>query len=150
MNEKNQKSGVFSLPQNRDEAKKTILELCAQYYDRFLKDDAPFVPGDRISYAGRVFDEEELYSLVDSSLDFWLTAGAYAAKFEREFAAWLGVAHCALVNSGSSAVLLALAALTAEELQAQNSQAPAIGASARSAPARSQAADGRRARQFPV
>ncbi|MCK9362302.1 MAG: lipopolysaccharide biosynthesis protein RfbH [Syntrophales bacterium] len=75
-----------------------------------------FTPGDRIPYAGRVFDEREITSLVDSSLDFWLTTGRYAEKFEKEFAAFLGVQHCSLVNSGSSANLLAFMALTSPEL----------------------------------
>ncbi|MFZ4441156.1 MAG: lipopolysaccharide biosynthesis protein RfbH, partial [Syntrophales bacterium] len=75
-----------------------------------------FTPGDRIPYAGRVFDEREMTSLVDSSLDFWLTAGRYAERFEKEFAAFLGVQHCSLVNSGSSANLLAFMALTSPKL----------------------------------
>lgn len=76
----------------------------------------PFSPGDRISYAGRVFDEKELTTLVDSSLDFWLTTGRYAERFEREFAKYLGVQHCSLTNSGSSANLLAFMALTSPKL----------------------------------
>lgn len=76
----------------------------------------PFSPGDRISYAGRVFDEKELTTLVDSSLDFWLTTGRYAERFEREFAQYLGVQHCSLTNSGSSANLLAFMALTSPKL----------------------------------
>ena len=76
----------------------------------------PFAPGDRISYAGRVFDEEEVAALIDASLDFWLTAGRYADRFEKEFAAFLGVEHCSLVNSGSSANLLAFMALTSPRL----------------------------------
>lgn len=75
-----------------------------------------FKPGDRLPYAGRVFDARDVASLVDSSLDFWLTAGRYAARFEKEFAAFLGVRHCSLTNSGSSANLLAFMALTAAEL----------------------------------
>lgn len=75
-----------------------------------------FSPGDRISYAGRVFDEKEVTTLVDSSLDFWLTTGRYAEKFEREFANYLGVQHCSLTNSGSSANLLAFMALTSPKL----------------------------------
>lgn len=73
---------------------------------------AGFVPGSsRVNYAGRVFDETELVSLVDSSLDFWLTAGTYTERFEREFAAYLGLPYCSLVNSGSSANMVAVAAL---------------------------------------
>ncbi len=75
-----------------------------------------FTPGDRISYAGRVYDEQEVTTLVDSSLDFWLTTGRYAQRFEREFAQFLGVKHCSLVNSGSSANLLAFMALTSPKL----------------------------------
>ena len=76
----------------------------------------PFTPGDRIPYAGRVFDEREVTTLVDSSLDFWLTTGRYAEKFEKEFATFLGVQHCSLTNSGSSANLLAFMALTSPKL----------------------------------
>lgn len=76
----------------------------------------PFTPGDRVPYAGRVFDEREVTTLVDSALDFWLTTGRYAEKFEKEFAAFLGVQHCSLVNSGSSANLLAFMALTSPKL----------------------------------
>ena len=75
-----------------------------------------FSPGDRIPYAGRVFDEREVTTLVDSSLDFWLTTGRYAEKFEKEFASFLGVQHSSLVNSGSSANLLAFMALTSPKL----------------------------------
>ena len=75
-----------------------------------------FLPGDRIPYAGRVFDGREIASLVDASLDFWLTTGRYADRFEREFAAFLGAQHCSLVNSGSSANLLAFMALTSPKL----------------------------------
>jgi len=75
-----------------------------------------FTPGDRIPYAGRVFDEKEIAALVDSSLDFWLTTGRYAEKFEKDFAKFLGVKHCSLTNSGSSANLLAFMALTSPEL----------------------------------
>lgn len=75
-----------------------------------------FVPGDRIPYAGRVFDEREVTTLIDSSLDFWLTTGRYAERFEKEFAQFLGVQHCSLTNSGSSANLLAFMALTSPKL----------------------------------
>ena len=76
----------------------------------------PFIPGDRIPYAGRVFDETEITTLVDSSLDFWLTTGRYAERFERELADFIGIQHCSLVNSGSSANLLAFMALTSSKL----------------------------------
>jgi CDP-6-deoxy-D-xylo-4-hexulose-3-dehydrase len=76
-----------------------------------------FVPGhDSVPVSGRVFDERELIELVDSSLDFWLTTGRFAERFERDFARWFGSRECVLVNSGSSANLLAITALTAPEL----------------------------------
>jgi CDP-6-deoxy-D-xylo-4-hexulose-3-dehydrase len=76
-----------------------------------------FVPeSSRIPYAGRVYDEREVTALIDSSLDFWLTTGRYAERFEKEFAEFLGVQHCSLVNSGSSANLLAFMALTSPKL----------------------------------
>jgi CDP-6-deoxy-D-xylo-4-hexulose-3-dehydrase len=75
-----------------------------------------FTPGDRIPYAGRVFDEKEITALIDASLDFWLTAGRYAEKFERAFAQFVGTKYCSLTNSGSSANLLAFMALTSPTL----------------------------------
>ena len=76
-----------------------------------------FVPGDSyIPYAGRVYDEKDIISLVDSALDFWLTSGRYANQFETEFAEFLGIKHCLLTNSGSSANLLAVSALTSPKL----------------------------------
>ena len=71
----------------------------------------------KIRYAGRVYDHREIINLVDASLDFWLTAGRYAKKFENEFAAFFGIKHCLLVNSGSSANLLAVSALTSPLLK---------------------------------
>ncbi len=77
----------------------------------------PFVPGKTpIPPSGKVFDAEEMVSLVDSGLDFWLTTGRFAESFERSFAKRLGLPHALLVNSGSSANLLAVSALTAHEL----------------------------------
>lgn len=77
----------------------------------------PFRPGQiPIPYAGRVFDEKEMISLVDSALDFWLTAGRFADQFEKEFTNFLGVKHCLPTNSGSSANLLAISALTSPSL----------------------------------
>jgi len=79
-----------------------------------------FIPGKtKINYAGRVFNEKEIISLVDSSLDFWLTAGRYVAEFERKFSKFLGVKYCMLTNSGSSANLLALSALTSPKLKSR-------------------------------
>lgn len=70
------------------------------------------MPGDRITYASRVYDSEEMCNLVDSALEFWLTTGRYTEEFEREFAKYLGVKFCSLVNSGSSANSNAFMALT--------------------------------------
>jgi CDP-6-deoxy-D-xylo-4-hexulose-3-dehydrase len=94
-----------------------IRALTAEYYRATWGEPAPFVPGEtRLAYGGRVFDENEIDLLVDASLDFWLTHGRYSDRFERELAAYLGVKHCLLVNSGSSANLLAFMALTSERL----------------------------------
>jgi len=91
--------------------KETILNSVRQYYrEHHIK--APYQPGDRINYAGRVFDEDELCTLVNASLDFWLTAGDYTRQFEQGLANYLGVRFCSMVNSGSSANLLAVSALT--------------------------------------
>ena len=96
----------------RDEA----VEAAVRYYRAVHAPKKAFEPGDRISYAGRVFDEKEIATLTDATLDFWLTTGRFADKFENEFAAFLGVKHCSLVNSGSSANLLAFVALTSPKL----------------------------------
>ncbi len=101
---------------NEQEARQEILSAVTAYYRTYKKQEKDFQPGDRISYAGRVYDEKEMCSLVESALDFWLTTGRYAEEFEREFAQWLGVKYASLVNSGSSANLLAFMALTAPEL----------------------------------
>ena len=102
---------------NEAEAREQIKELVGAYYHQFKeKQTTPFKPGDRISYAARVFDEREMQAATDAVLDFWLTTGRFAEEFERRFAEWLGVKHVHLVNSGSSANLLAFMALTAPEL----------------------------------
>jgi CDP-6-deoxy-D-xylo-4-hexulose-3-dehydrase len=98
-----------------------ILRLNEKYFVRnyynFALKQTPFVPGkSRINYAGRVYDEKDMINLVDSSLDFWLTAGRFAEKFEKEFAKFLGVKYCLLTNSGSSANLLAFMSLTSPKL----------------------------------
>jgi CDP-6-deoxy-D-xylo-4-hexulose-3-dehydrase len=93
-----------------------ILALVRQFHTANFP-DRNFTPGESpIPCAGRVFDDEELVHLVDSSLDFWLTTGRYAEQFEREFAARFGVRHALLVNSGSSANLVALSCLTSPKL----------------------------------
>lgn len=101
---------------SEQEARQEILSLVADYYHAYKEPKKPFAPGDRITYAARVFDEKEMCSLVDSALDFWLTTGRFAEEFEREFARWLGVRYASLVNSGSSANLIAFSVLTAPEL----------------------------------
>lgn len=83
-----------------------------EYANTFHNTDEEYKKGDRIPYASRVYDEKEFINLIDSSLEFWLTAGRYANKFEKEFAKYLGVKYCSLVNSGSSANLLAFMTLT--------------------------------------
>jgi CDP-6-deoxy-D-xylo-4-hexulose-3-dehydrase len=95
--------------------KLVTLETESYYYDRFSKSD--FIPGkSRVNYAGRVFDEKELINAVEASLDFWLTEGRFSEQFAEKIADFLGVEHVLLTNSGSSANLLAFAALTSEKL----------------------------------
>lgn len=101
---------------NENEAREKIKELVAEYYHDFKERKDTFTPGDRISYASRVFDEKEMQSLTDAMLDFWLTTGRFSDQFEKEFASWIGVKYAHLVNSGSSANLIAFTALTAPEL----------------------------------
>ena len=96
--------------------KQEIFNLVTKYYKEKHK-VKPFIPGETyIPYAGRVYDEKEMISLVDSALEFWLTAGRFAKQFEKEFSNYLGVKHCILTNSGSSANLLAISALTSPKL----------------------------------
>jgi CDP-6-deoxy-D-xylo-4-hexulose-3-dehydrase len=92
-----------------------ILDLVREYH-RAAFPAKPFDGNAPIPCAGRVFDDDDIVHLVDSSLDFWLTTGRYAAQFEREFAAWWGLRHAILVNSGSSANLIALTCLTSPKL----------------------------------
>lgn len=89
-----------------------ILALVKEYCDTYHNQKSQFKPGDRIPYASRVYGHEEMTNLVDSALEFWLTAGRYTAQFERDFAKYLGIKFCSLVNSGSSANLCAFMALT--------------------------------------
>jgi len=101
------------------EARNYIKELVAEYYHQFKEQKeskADFRPGDRISYASRVYDEKEMQSLTDAMLDFWLTTGRFADEFEKKFGEWIGVKYAHLVNSGSSANLIAFSILTAPEL----------------------------------
>lgn len=96
----------------KQEDKKKIFDLVIEYYNKYHKRNDSFNPGDRISYAGRVYDEQEMINLIDSSLDFWLTSGKYTDEFETKFAQYLDVKYCSLVNSGSSANLIAFMSLT--------------------------------------
>lgn len=98
------------------EARDEIKQLVTEYYHAYKENKNEFQPGDRINYASRVFDEKEMCSLTDAMLDFWLTTGRFAEQFETEFAKWIGVRYAHLVNSGSSANLLAFMTLTAPEL----------------------------------
>ena len=94
------------------EAREQILALVADYARTFHNQNKEFREGDRIPYASRVYDEKEMVNLVDSALEFWLTAGRYTDRFEREFAKYLGIRFVSLCNSGSSANLIAFSALT--------------------------------------
>ena len=98
------------------EAHDLILEQVAEYCDKYHNTKA-YQKRDRIPYASRVYDKEEMVNLVDSALEFWLTAGRYTDQFEREFAKYLGVRYCSLVNSGSSANLVAFMVLTSPLLK---------------------------------
>lgn len=102
--------------EHEEQLRAEVINAAKRYYHSCLKRDVEFRPGERIPYAGRVFDEKELANLIDASLDFWLTTGRYAERFERDFASFLGVEHCSLTNSGSSANLLAFMALTSPKL----------------------------------
>lgn len=99
------------------EARQQIKAMVADYYHDFKEKKDSFIPGDRISYASRVFDEKEMQALTDAMLDFWLTTGRFSDTFEKDFAVWIGAKYAHLVNSGSSANLLAFMALTALELK---------------------------------
>ena len=94
------------------EAREEILSLVAEYADKFHNQKKEFHEGDRIPYASRVYDRQEMVNLVDSSLEFWLTSGRYTDQFEKKLAEYLRVKFCSLVNSGSSANLVAFMALT--------------------------------------
>ena len=94
------------------QAREEILAMVAEYADKFHNQKREFKEGDRIPYASRVYDSDEMVRLVDSSLDFWLTSGRYTDEFEKKLAEYLQVRFCSLVNSGSSANLIAFMTLT--------------------------------------
>lgn len=101
---------------NEREAREQIKELIGEFYHEFLEKKEPYRAGERIAYASRVYDEKEMQNLTDAVLDFWLTTGRFCEEFEKGFAEWIGVKYVHLVNSGSSANLLAFMVLTAPEL----------------------------------
>lgn len=98
------------------QARQDILDLVKQYADQFHNQKSDFTEGQRIPYASRVYDSAEMVNLVDSALEFWLTSGRYTEQFERQLAEYLEIKYCALVNSGSSANLVAFMALTSSLL----------------------------------
>lgn len=100
---------------DRERDKKEILELVEAYYTNYHV--KPYKTGDKIQYAGRVYDEKDMVALADSALDFWLTAGRYTDRFEKGLADFLGLKYCYFVNSGSSANMLAFMALTSPLLE---------------------------------
>ena len=104
------------MSKNSESSRSKILDLVKNHYlEAFTPTD--FVPGETpVPVSGKVFDEDEIMHLVDASLDFWLTTGRYAARLERELAKFVGVRHSFLVNSGSSANLVALSALTSHKM----------------------------------
>ncbi|NCA91847.1 lipopolysaccharide biosynthesis protein RfbH [bacterium] len=101
---------------NQQQDKQKILDAVADYYRKYHT-KKPYKDGDRISYAARMYDEKEMLSLTDSALEFWLTSGRYTDQFEKDLASYLGLRFCSLVNSGSSANLLAFMALTSPMLK---------------------------------
>lgn len=100
----------------KQEATKQILDLVREYHDKYMV-RAPWQDGERINYAGRVFDADEMVNLADSALEFWLTSGRYTERFEKELGKYLNLPYVSLVNSGSSANLLAFMTLTSPLLK---------------------------------
>ena len=107
---------MSSVWNNEKEAREYIKDIVGDYYKEYIKKDNSFQKGDRIPYSARVFDEKEMQSLTDAMLDFWLTTGRFSDSFEKGFSDFLGVKYVHLVNSGSSANLLAFYVLTDSEL----------------------------------
>ena len=106
--------GIYKMfdGKTEEQAKEIILEMVSEYYRYFHDKEGDYQSGKRITYAKRIYNEDEMKNLVDSALDFWLTSGKYTEQFERRFSEFLNVKYCNLVNSGSSANLLAFMALT--------------------------------------
>ena len=106
------------MEKTQEQARQEILDLVADYCKTYhINNKKKYEPGDRIPYASRVYDEAEMVNLVDSALEFWLTSGRYTDEFEAKLAEYLGVRYCALVNSGSSANLVAFMTLTSPLLK---------------------------------
>ena len=101
---------------NKEQAVKHILECVKEYYETYMQKEY-YKDGDHIPYASRVFDENEMANLVDSSLEFWLTSGRYTEQFEKQFGGYLNTPYVSLVNSGSSANLIAFMTLTSPLLK---------------------------------
>ena len=102
---------------NKQEMHDKILAMVREYCDTYHKQDETYKEGDRIPYASRVYDHEEMELLVDSALEFWLTSGRYVKEFEKGLAEYLGTKFVSVVNSGSSANLLAFMTLTSPLLK---------------------------------
>lgn len=102
---------------SENQAKEKIFELVKEYYNTYQKEQTSYTPGDSIRYAGRVYNEDELINGVDSILEFWLTAGRYTIELENALKEYLSVKYVALVNSGSSANLIAFMALTSHLIE---------------------------------
>lgn len=102
---------------SEQEARENILQQVAEYCDKYHNKRKNYIEGERIPYASRVYDHEEMVNLVDSALEFWLTSGRYTEAFETKLAEYLNIKFCSLVNSGSSANLLAFMALTSPLLK---------------------------------
>ena len=110
------KGRILYMWKSEQQAREEIKDLVTKYYHAFKEKRDSYKYGERITYAARVFDEKEMCALTDATLDFWLTTGRFAEQFEKNFAEWLGVKFAHLVNSGSSANLIAFMTLTATEL----------------------------------
>ena len=109
---RNMSEEKVTLSDGKEAARQQILDLVAEYCDKYHNQKKEFTEGQRIPYASRVYDNHEMVNLVDSALEFWLTSGRYTDQFEAGLAKYLGVKYCSLVNSGSSANLIAFMALT--------------------------------------
>lgn len=106
---------INSVEEKKNKIKNEILYLATKYFQLTCNKDNNVLPA-KINYAGRIYDEKELCNLIDASLQFWLTYGKWSKQFENKLAKFLGIKHCILVNSGSSANLLAIASLTSSLL----------------------------------